>query len=326
MKTDNKTRRQPTNRDVYDEVTSYVVSALEQGSVIWQKPWHSMGLPRNITGTTSYRGWNAFLLNFVCLLKHYTFPCFITYRQARQLGGTVKKGEHGYQIIYWAEVVSRYPATTVVDESTGLEKEVRPLIRVPKVHTVFNIDQTEGIDYDLHVPGERSQVEKIDACESVVGGMPQRPNIIHLGNAACYIPSTDEVFMPGQGWFISDEAYYATLFHELAHSTGHQTRLNREELVKTDGFGGQTYSKEELTAELTSAYLCGVTGIRQTTIDNSAAYIQGWLKKLKNDKKFFLKAATQAQAAADFILHVGDNKTSLPAQSLNLSRVEASAI
>ncbi len=297
-----------SHRDVYEEVTSYVVNALQQGTAIWQKPWHSVGLPKNVTGTASYRGWNAFLLNFVCLYKHYALPYFITYRQAQQLGGTVKKGERGYQIIYWAEVRSRYQ-TVVVTDDNGEATEERPLIRVPKVHTVFNIEQTDGIDYNVQVPQERSNVQKLDACEQVIADMPQRPPIYHIGNAAYYVPSLDEVYMPAQSSFLTDEGYYATLFHELAHSTGHQSRLNRKELVSSDGFGGKTYSKEELTAELTAAYLCGVTGIQQPTIDNSAAYIQGWLKQLKNDKKFFLKAATQAQAAADFMLSIPPNSS-----------------
>lgn len=299
-------------KDVYAEVTSYVIQALEQGTVIWQKPWHDVGLPQNITTKTAYRGWNAFLLNFVCLYKHYSLPYFITYRQAQMLGGTVKRGEHGYQIIYWAEVRSKYQTEVVTDSQTGEDKEVSRLIRVPKVHTVFNIDQTQGIDFGAQLPQPRTDIEKIAACEQVVTDMPKRPAIFHMGNAAYYVPVTDEVYMPQQGHFTTDAHYYATLFHELAHSTGHRTRLHRQDLMESKGFGSASYSKEELTAELTAAYLCGVTGIQRQTIDNSAAYLNGWLKKLKSDKHFFLQAATQASAAADFILAQTPLKTTSP--------------
>jgi antirestriction protein ArdC len=203
-----------------------------------------------------------------------------------------------------------------VDENTGQEREVSPMIRVPKLHTVFNIAQTEGITFAIDETLKRSHTEKIEACEQIIAGMPQQPPIHHSGDSACYYPLRDEVYMPEQSLFLADESYYSTLFHELAHSTGHQSRLNREEVMKTDRFGGVVYSQEELTAELTAAYLCGVSGIRQKTIDNSAAYIKGWLSKLKNDNKFFLKAARQARAAADYILNQPqDDYTTMPADT-----------
>jgi len=303
-------------QDVYTEVTDYVVASLEKGDIIWNKPWNSYGLPKNVTGCKPYRGWNAFLLNFVCLIRNYSVPYFITYLQAQQLGGNVKRGERGCQIIYWAAVKSKYQTVLVIDEHTGREKEVPAMIRVPKLHTVFNIAQTEGITFAIDESPKRSDTEKIEACEQIIAGMPKQPPIHHMGNRACYVPSLDEVYMPEQSLFIADENYYSTLFHELAHSTGHSSRLNREELMNSDMFGGKVYSQEELTAELTAAYLCGVSGIKLKTIDNSAAYIKGWLAKLKNDNKFFLKAARQARAAADYILNQPqDESTTTPADT-----------
>jgi Antirestriction protein len=296
-------------QDIYAEITDYVIAALEKGDILWNKPWHSYGLPRNITGETAYRGWNAFLLNFVCLCKQYETPYFITFLQAQKLGGTIRKGQKGYRIIYMAPVPSRYMSRKVRDEATGIEKEVPQMIRVPKMHTVFNIAQTEGIDFTIDKPQQRTDVQKIEACEQIIAAMPKRPPITHKGDQAYYLPSLDEVFMPDQSLFHHDEGYYSTLFHELAHSTGHRSRLNREELMQSDGFGGNNYSKEELTAELTAAYLCGITGIRQKTIDNSAAYIKGWLRKLRGDKKFFLNAASQARAASEFMLNKADETT-----------------
>ena len=301
----------PDKQDIYAEVTDYVIAALEKGDILWNKPWHSYGMPRNVTGETPYRGWNAFLLNFICLYKQYETPYFITYLQAQQLGGNIRKGEKGYHIIYMAPVKSRYRSTTVRDEATGIERQIPEMVRVPKMHTVFNIAQSEGIDFKIDKPTHRTAIQKIEDCEKVIAAMPKRPPITHTGDSAYYVPSLDEVFMPEQSLFHNDEGYYCTLFHELAHSTGHSSRLNREELMTHDGFGGKYYSKEELTAELTAAYLCGVTGIQQQTIDNSAAYIKGWLHKLRDDKRFFLNAASQARTASEYIL----NRQEQPAQT-----------
>lgn len=311
MKTGNTQRWQGSRRDVYEEVTKYVVEALERGEILWQKPWNSYGLPKNITSGKHYRGWNIFFLNFVCLLKNYRKPYFLTFLQAKELGGRIRKGEHGYNIIYWAAIEDKYHSITVKSEITGDEKTVHPFKRVPKLHTVFNITQTEGIEFPTTENVERSLTEKIQACEEIITGMPQRPAIIHGGERACYIPVLDEVRMPAQSLFHSDEEYYCALFHELGHSTGHASRLNREELKDFSVFGDSTYSKEELTAELTASYLSGISGIGQKTIDNSAAYIRGWLHKLRDDKRFFLRAATQAQAAADFILNIETTSTTI---------------
>lgn len=149
----------------------------------------------------------------------------------------------------------------------------------------------------------QNKTEKLEVCKQIVDNMPHCPKIRNAGDRAYYSCSTDNVTMPLQALFHSMEEYYSTLFHELAHSTGHDTRLNRKELKEHDGFGGENYSKEELTAELTAAFLCAISGIEQKTLTNSIAYIQGWLKALNNDKTLILKAASQAQAAADFILN-----------------------
>ncbi|HLL44379.1 MAG TPA: zincin-like metallopeptidase domain-containing protein [Segetibacter sp.] len=138
----------------------------------------------------------------------------------------------------------------------------------------------------------------------MIKNMQAAPSIRHSGDRAYYSLMRDQVTMPAKDLFVNDEAYYTTLFHELAHSTGHEKRLNRKELIEHDGFGGENYSKEELTAEFTAAFLSGITGIQPATINNSTAYIQGWLKSLKDDKKLLLTAANQAQKASDFILGI----------------------
>jgi antirestriction protein ArdC len=292
-----------TFTDTYQEVTDAVIKALEEGTVIWQCPWNQVGLPKNITTNVNYRGWNLFLLNFHATIKEYPTPYYITYKQANQLKGSIKKGEKGIRIIYWAtvELKNRQSDTNAqpADEATKPRT-----IMVPKTYTVFNIAQTEGIEFPYFEAEERSEAEKIEACENIIANMPNKPTIRKNGTNAYYQPSTDTVVVPSLKRCKSNEGYYSTLFHELAHSTGHESRLNRKELIESEGFGSKTYAKEELTAEMTAAFLSAITGIGQATIDNSAAYIESWLKALKNDKTLIIKAAAQAHRATDYIMQV----------------------
>lgn len=310
MATTQKSNKKATNkpafvlRDAYQEVTDAVIKALEEGTVVWQCSWNKIGFPKNVTTDINYRGWNVFWLNFHTMLKGYETPFYITYKQATDLGGTVKKGEKGVQITYWATIELKGQSKETVDPANDETKEARRTKLVPKVHTVFNIDQTEGIPFPKVEALFQSAAEKIEACEKIIADMPSRPVINYNGDRAYYSPSLDTVVVPGLKISKSSEEYYCTLFHELAHSTGHESRLKRKELIETDGFGGANYSKEELTAELTAAFLCATTGIEQTTLPNSAAYIKGWLSAFKNDKTMLLKAASQAQKAADFILGI----------------------
>jgi antirestriction protein ArdC len=285
------------NSDAYQRITDYVINQLENGEIVWQKGWNSLGLPKNIATNHQYRGWNVFFLNFATSFFKFKTPYFITYKQALDKGGTIRRGEKGFQVVWWATIEDK----RLIKDDYDTEKT--RVFRVPKLHTVFNIDQTHGIDFPKVESQFRSVTLKIFACENILKNMPGIPFIKHQGDKAFYNPINDTITMPPIERFHSDEAYYKTLFHELAHSTGHSKRLNRKELVEHDGFGKENYSKEELTAELTAAFLCAVCGIELTIINNSAAYIKGWLKALKNDKRLILKAATQAQAAADYILN-----------------------
>jgi antirestriction protein ArdC len=295
-----------TFKDTYQEITDAVIQALEEGTVIWQCPWNNAGLPKNITTGISYRCWNLYWLNFHTLLKGYNAPYYITYKQAQHLGGTIRKGQSGTKIIYWATIELKGDAASNNQEQPAVTSnyEKQQTRMVPKVHTVFNIDQTEGIEFPEVAPFIKSEHEQIEACEKLIAAMPNKPHLITNGSQAFYSPVSDTVVVPSLQSFNQAEGYYSTLFHELAHSTGHQTRLNRKELLDTDGFGTANYAKEELTAEMTAAFLCAITGIHEPTITNSAAYIQNWLKALENDKTLVIKAAGQAQKASDYILDI----------------------
>lgn len=272
-----------TKKDVYAIVTDRIVALLEGGTVPWRKPW-SGGGPKNVVSGKAYRGVNVFVL--AC--QGYSSPSWLTYRQATQLGGSVRRGEHGSPVIFWNWIEKTDPANAT--------RKIRfPIL---KYFTVFNVEQCDGIA----VPAvEKASVNPIEAAEAIVAGMPTPPSIRHLGDQAFYRPSTDSVVVPAREAFDSAPAYYATVFHEIAHSTGHYSRLDRP-AVAAPSFGSHAYSKEELVAEMSAAFLCAEAGIDLQTIDNSAAYIASWLSALRNDRRLLVQAAAAAQKAADYVL------------------------
>jgi len=162
------------------------------------------------------------------------------------------------------------------------------------------LSQTEGIDIPASLLQETDANNPIETCEQIVTNMPDPP-AFEQSDKAWYSPSRDAVGMPGRSLCHSSEEYYATEFYELAHSTGHAKRLHREDFDNTVSFGSESYSKEELIAEMTAAMLCGIAGIEQKTLENSAAYLRTWIARLKPDSRLLVSAASHAQKAADFI-------------------------
>lgn len=283
--------------DAYQIITNRIIEQLEKGTVPWHKPWNgSANMPRSLASKKPYRGINVFILAFA----PYTNPYWLTYRQAKMLGGQVKKGEHGTQITFWK--LNKYSDR---DAETGEMKTKNiPMLRY---YTVFNIEQCEGLDMSKVPelkPVERFEHNPILAAEQIVSDMPHRPEVRHTQNQAFYNPAEDYVNMPKTERFEVAEEYYSTLFHELTHSTGHTDRCARKGFMDSHKFGSEPYSKEELCAELGAAFLANEAGIIERTFDNSAAYVKGWLSKLKDDKKLIINAAAQAQKAADYILNV----------------------
>jgi len=173
-----------------------------------------------------------------------------------------------------------------------------PLLRY---YNVFNVEQTEGIDYPELVTYTNA-FASIEAAEKIISTMPNKPLIEHMGNRAYYDPRHDAITLPKLTSFESAEEYDSTCFHELTHSTMHESRLDRKVKDQVHKFGDEGYSKEELVAEMWAAFLCGNAGIENAVIENNAAYIQGWLKTLKNDRALLIHAAAQAQRSTDYIL------------------------
>jgi len=268
---------------VYEIITSRIVEELEKGQVPWRKPWRTLP-PANLVSKKPYRGINVFLL----ALQGYGSQYWLTFNQAKQLGGNVRRGEHGTKIVFWK--FDRYETETAEGET---EERKSAFLRY---YTVFNLEQTEGLKALMALP----PAFPIESAEEIVKGMPNPPTFEQDAHAA-YIPSRDVVTMPSRAAFDSQAEYYSTLFHELTHSTGHAKRLAREGFDNPQRFGSESYSREELIAEMGSAMLCGVAGIEQSTLANSAAYLKTWIARLKSDSRLVISAASAAQKAADYI-------------------------
>lgn len=274
-------------RDVYKIVTDRIIEKLEKGVVPWKQPWHDAGLPQNLVTARAYRGINVMLLASLGYEKNY----FLTSKQLKELGASIKDGEKPSIVVYW-----KWLEPKEEDEN----KKQKPFLRY---YTVFNIAQCEGIPEKI-IPEPLRQANPIPACERAVNEMQNKPKILHKENRAYYNPLLDLVNMPAARNFESDESYYATLFHELIHSTGHLSRLNRKGLLEMSEQGADAYSFEELVAEIGACYLESHTGIAPNQMEQNAAYINSWLKKLKSDKKFIVQASAFAQKATDYILNI----------------------
>jgi antirestriction protein ArdC len=273
--------------NVYEIVTAEIVSQLEQGIVPWRKPWSS-ALPCNLLSQKPYRGMNVLMLATAGFESKY----WLTLNQANKLGGKIKQGSKSHLVTFWNVGKER------LNPKTG--KETKPFLL--RYYRVFNLCQTEGIELPRAVfeRNKRNEFEAIEAAESLAESMPNPP-AFEQSDAAWYSPKRDAIGLPARHAFHTPAEYYSTLFHELTHSTGHASRLHRESFDNPTQFGSESYSKEELIAEMGAAFLCGLSGIERETLSNSAAYLHNWITRLKGDSKLILSAASLAQKAADYI-------------------------
>lgn len=279
--------------DRYSSVTQTILDALERGVVPWRKPWRSFNsLPVNAISNRPYRGVNAFLLGITPYADHR----WLTFKQVTEQGGQVRKGEKASLAVFWK--------LWEPNESNSNEDETEKQRRVPilRHYHLFNAEQCENLSLsDLYQPEEAERHQRIQRAEQIISDMPNPPTISEGGGSAWYRPSTDHVQVPKLSAFTSPDAFYATLFHELGHATGHESRLARKTVTGAIQFGSGDYSQEELVAELTSAFLCAKAGLDNSLLADSASYIDGWLDVLNSDRKAVVYAAAQAQKAADYI-------------------------
>lgn len=291
----------PNNRgDIYTRITEQIIAALEQGIKPWTQPWnaaHAAGpvsRPLRHNGQP-YSGINVLSLWASSMERHFAAPIWMTFKQARELGGHVRKGEKGSPVVY-ANTLTR----TERDDATG--EEVDQTIPFMKGYTVFNIEQIEGLPAHYYAPAKTQlnpdqRVAAADAFFADTGA-----DIRHGGNSAFYCPPQDYIQMPVFESFRDAESYYATLAHECTHWTRHKSRLDRD--FGREKFGDAGYAREELVAELGAAFLCADLGITLDDREDHAAYIGSWLRVLRDDKRAIFTAAAHAQRAADFLYNL----------------------
>ena len=282
--------------ELYARITATIIELMETHGSDWTRPWvsHRGGMHRNIVTDAPYHGINVLLIGRAAYQRGYDSPLWGTYRQWNAKGGQVRKGEKGTKVTFW-----KFFQKQEDDDST---RKGGAMLRI---YTVFNVEQIDGLDLP---PIEKNAVEPIEAAQEIIDGYKGKlaGGMKHGASVACYKPSHDQICMPEPGDFESMESYYSTAFHEMAHSTGHRTRLNREGVTNPIRFGSHDYSREELVAELGAAFLCGVTGI-DCQEEQSAAYLASWIKALKNDPRALIVAGGHATKAAQYITGEQDN-------------------
>ncbi|MEZ0295122.1 MAG: ArdC family protein [Candidatus Methylacidiphilales bacterium] len=283
-------------KDIQREITERFIEQLKKGTVPWRRPWVSA---QNIVSQKAYRGINSLLLGSAS----YNSPFWMTFKQARDLGGNVCKGAKAMPVVYYKFLDKRDKAGNVVLTRNGTPAKV-PLIRWSMV---FNLEQTEKIEAPK-VGIEPRPAVPLAAAAAILENAKLCP-IKHGGFAALYSPDKDIIKMPPEKMFRSAEDYFHTAYHEATHATGHSSRLDREGVTMPSKFGSERYSKEELVAELGAAFLSNEAGILdKVRFDNSASYLDSWINKLEKDHSLILSAASQAQKSTDFILGVKLNE------------------
>lgn len=308
---------------IYQMVTDRILAELEKGTVPWRKSWDSSEVifPRSLRTGKGYRGVNVFLLMLTAQDKGYSSPFWGTYDHIAECAGMekqegtnnkgrkytrwispdgtdrgVRKGEKGTWVVYWV------PKTRKGNEDRGEDPDKTYRYFLLGYHYVYNVEQADGLpEKYFPQPSESHANGTNDAAEGIMRGyLSDGPTLAHGGDKAYYQPSPDRITLPPKSVFKDAEHYYSTAFHEMGHSTGHKSRLNRTGVENFDHFGSDQYGKEELVAEMTAAMLTAVVGIDVIHEDN-AAYVAGWLKTIRGDSRLVVKAAGQAQKAADLI-------------------------
>jgi len=301
MPTPSKKSSKSRRPDVYERVTNIILEKLEKGVAPWQSSSiATVGFPRNFLSKQFYRGVNVFLLSSF----EYASPWFLTYKQAKEMGGQVRKGEKGHLIVKYGIFKTE---TGETNPDTGEEEaEKRSYLRG---YTVFNSSQIDGIDFPEAKHPDYQPSERVDLAQQIIEGIPNPPTIEEgLHAKPHYQPKADSIGMPSRETFTDEESFFRTLFHEAVHSTGHSSRLARKTLLENKGImstgtAKQTYAKEELVAEMGAAFLNAHAGITSDNHDNSAAYLQSWLQvlKIKQNRRWIVEASSEPGTESDRI-------------------------
>ena len=300
------TKVNQTKRDLYQEVTDKIMGLLEKGVAPWRQTWSSYGLARNYVTGRAYNGINKILMNNTS----HPIPFFLSFKQVKALNGKVRKGAKGEQVFYFSAFYKDSNNKTISEEEAKqLKAEGNKFKKLTTLRyfNVFNVADVENVAFNIPEV-QLKENEQIEKCEGIIKDMPNRPEIRFVNaNEAYYNSIEDYINMPDIKQFTSSAEYYVTLFHETIHATGHKNRLNRKGITEPNKFGSIPYSQEELIAEMGASFLSAEVGINFSEIvENNAAYLQGWLNKLKEDKRFIFRTAGKAQQATKYILGITD--------------------
>lgn len=291
---------QATRTDIYEEVTNQIVALLEVGTRPWSPSWASgaSSLPLRHEGTP-YRGINILLLWSAAMMRGYANPYWMTYRQAHELGGQVRKGEKGNLVVHAGTFTPKDDDTDQRQSGDDDEESSRSYL---KKYVVFNVEQIDGLDMGKY-PAPSIEIRNRDERDSELDAAFALYPVPYSegGTSAFYNSVSDRIQMPAFADFVSGNAFFATLAHEAVHSTGHRDRLNRETLHRY-GESREMRAAEELIAEIGAAMLCAQLGMEPTEREDHAAYVASWLTALRNDKRAIFRAATAAQSASEHIL------------------------
>lgn len=289
---------------LYQEVTNRIISLIEQGVVPWRKTWSTYELARNYVSGRPYTGINYLLMNNTS----HPIPYFLTFNQVKDLGGKLRKGAKAEMVVYYMVYHKDSKDNTLSPEEASqrrLKGEEIKMLRFLRYYSVFNVEDIGGAELDLNRFKEvkLSDNERIIRCEEILHKMPNPPVFKQIDpNRAYYSPQGDYINLPDIKQFESSFHFYSVCFHELLHSTGHVSRLNRPEVMDGSRFGTISYSREELLAEIGASFLNHHCQIDTTDIiENSASYLKAWLDVLREDPKFIFRVSAEAQKAVDYI-------------------------
>ena len=297
-----------TNKSVYDIITEKIIDQINAGTPPWKAGWiykHFNGFAKR-----EYQGINQLLLSWDMQVMEYTSPVWFSFKQVQQLGGSIRKGAKS-TIVVFSKVIQKNKDEGEEDNLDVFEEEGEA--KKPKTfflmryYRVFNLDDVEGIDKSKYVNLGNVKKEKP---ENIVSGMIKDGlNIQYTGVQPCYIPSWDTVQIPDIGLFKTTEDYYSSLFHEITHATGHESRLKRAGVSNIDTGDKHQYSYEELVAEIGAAFLMAETGLK-INYENTSAYVKGWSEFLKENKKAIFQASAEARKAVQYVLEKAEQSSS----------------
>lgn len=298
-----------TNKNkVAQIVTDRMIELMEQGVCPWNRPWNLKDVPVNMKNGNYYKGINKLLLLATQIYQGFESNYWLTFKQAKAMNGTIIKGSKSTPVVFWQKTfLIKYEnekkewkkekeAKKIIEENENVDIIKESFLM--RYYNVFNVEQVEGVETPKENEGTNiSSIEELDKIEE---NWTQKPKIQHGGNRACYIPAKDIIQLPKKENFKGTAEYYSVKWHEYGHATGGRGRLERNEVVEPNLFGSHDYSKEELVAEIFSSSMLSLAGIEKT-INNNAAYIQNWMKALKDDENMLIHAAQRAQKAVDYV-------------------------